>query len=122
MPRATLFGEELHPTLFDKAAAYLFHIVCNYPFLDGNKRTAAIAALVFLRQNHIRIKFTKKQSLALEELVVNTAKGKTTKGEIAEFFRRSYKGNPSLKNKSRKILRKKRSYDAKKKPHPSVSR
>ena len=42
-PRATFGGEWLHPTLFDMAAAYLFHLVENHPFLDGNKRVGAKA-------------------------------------------------------------------------------
>lgn len=36
-PQGRMFGEDLHPTVYDKAAAYLFHIVCNHPFNDGNK-------------------------------------------------------------------------------------
>ncbi len=87
MPKTSMFGEYLHPTIFDKAAAYLFHIVCNRPFLDGNKRTGTVAALTFLRQNRLHIKFTEKQAFDLEELVVSTAEGKTTKEQIAEFFR-----------------------------------
>lgn len=92
MPKARMFGEYLHPTIFDKAAAYLFHMICNHPFVDGNKRTGTMAALTFLRQNRIYIEFTEEQALALEELVVSTADGKVTKEEIAAFFRECYKG------------------------------
>ena len=60
MPKTTMFGEYLHPTIFDKAAAYLFHIVCNHSFSDGNKRTGTMAALTFLRQNSIHIEFTEE--------------------------------------------------------------
>lgn len=38
-PKATMFGEDLYPTLYNKAAAYLYHIVQNHPFNDANKRT-----------------------------------------------------------------------------------
>lgn len=92
MPKAAMFGEYLHPTIFEKAAAYLFHIVCNHPFVDGNKRTGTIIALTFLRANQVLITFTEDQSLALEELVVSCAKGKATKEQIANFFRVCYKG------------------------------
>lgn len=51
MPQATFFGEYLHPGLFQTAAAYAFHIAENQPFLDGNKRTGLMAALVFLDLN-----------------------------------------------------------------------
>ena len=48
-PAATFEGDFLHGDPFEMAAAYLFHIVRNHPFMDGNKRTGAVAALVFLR-------------------------------------------------------------------------
>lgn len=92
MPLATMFGEELHPTIFDKAAAYLYHIVRNHPFVDVNKRTGTVAALTFLRQNRIHIVFTEEQSCTLEELVVSTADGKVSKEQIADFFRVCYTG------------------------------
>jgi death on curing protein len=90
MPKAALYGEYLHPTIYDKAAAYLFHIVCNDPFVDGNKRTGTIIALTFLKQNKIHIKFSETQSLELEEIVVNTAKGETSKVEISSFFEKCH--------------------------------
>jgi death-on-curing protein len=90
MPKATMFGEYLHPTIFDKAAAYLFHIVCNHPFADSNKRTGTMAALTFLRQNRLHLEFTEQQVMALEEIIVSTADGKTTKEQIAGFFRSCY--------------------------------
>ncbi len=51
VPSATFDGEFLHAGLFEMAAAYAFHIAENQPFLDGNKRTALNAALVFLGIN-----------------------------------------------------------------------
>jgi death-on-curing protein len=48
---ATFGGAYLHEDLFHMAAAYAFHISQNQPFLDGNKRTALNAALVFLDVN-----------------------------------------------------------------------
>ena len=38
MPSATFGGEYLHPTILEMAAAYLYHLVENHPFMDGNKR------------------------------------------------------------------------------------
>ncbi len=88
MPKASMFGEFLHPTFFDKAAAYLFHIVCNHPFLDGNKRTGATSALVFLDMNEINIEFDENQ---FEELVVQVAQSKVSKETISQFFKSSLK-------------------------------
>jgi death on curing protein len=50
-PAATFDGAFLHEDLFHMAAAYAFHIAENQPFIDGNKRTALNAALVFLDIN-----------------------------------------------------------------------
>jgi death-on-curing protein len=51
MPRATFGGAYVHESLFTMAAAYAFHIAENQPFLDGNKRTAILSAVVFLELN-----------------------------------------------------------------------
>jgi death-on-curing protein len=51
MPAATFDGTYLHAGLFEMAAAYAFHIAEGQPFVDGNKRTALNAALVFLDLN-----------------------------------------------------------------------
>jgi death-on-curing protein len=50
-PRASMFGEELHATLWDKAAALLFSLIKNHPFYDGNKRIAWRAVEEFLGRN-----------------------------------------------------------------------
>jgi death on curing protein len=84
MPRASMFGEYLHKTIYDKAAAYLFHIVQNHPFNDGNKRTGALATILFLEENGIEIVFSDKD---YEEFVVNVAQGQKNKEEIAYFLR-----------------------------------
>jgi death-on-curing protein len=51
MPASTFDGVLLHADLFEMAAAYAFHIAEGQPFVDGNKRTALDAALVFLDLN-----------------------------------------------------------------------
>ncbi len=89
MPKAQMFGEELHVTIFDKAAAYLFHIICNHPFIDGNKRSGTVAALTFLASNNVALKFNPKE---LEELVVQVEEGKIKKEGIAKFFEASFQG------------------------------
>jgi len=48
-PKAAMFGDDLYPTIFDKAAVCLFHIVRNHSFNDANKRTSFLAAYLFLR-------------------------------------------------------------------------
>jgi death on curing protein len=51
MPSAGVAGEYLHRDLIEIAGAYLFHLVMNHPFIDGNKRVGTVAALVFLERS-----------------------------------------------------------------------
>lgn len=51
LPRQTAFGREAYPTVFLKAAVYCRNIIFGHPFTDGNKRTAMVAAIVFLELN-----------------------------------------------------------------------
>ena len=83
MARHSFFGEMAYKTLYDQAAAYLYHIVMNHPFNDGNKRTGALTAILFLEENGVRINFSDKE---YENLVVEVAQGKKTKEEIASFL------------------------------------
>jgi death-on-curing protein len=84
-PQAGFGGRYLHGDLFEMAAAYLFHLVQNHPFLDGNKRAGAAAALTFLEVNGIK---TKVPNQELVEIVLSVAQGRTEKVAITEFFRK----------------------------------
>jgi death-on-curing protein len=83
-PQAAFGGQVLHEFPFEMAAAYLFHIVQNHAFVDGNKRTGAVAALVFLDLNGIEIEAPKG---SLHDLTLSVATGQAGKAQIAEFFR-----------------------------------
>jgi death-on-curing protein len=52
-PQASMMGQPLISDPIEIAAAYLFYISRNHPFVDGNKRTALAACLVFLEENHL---------------------------------------------------------------------
>ncbi len=54
-PQASFGGTFAHDGLFAMAAAYLFHIVSNHPFVDGNKRAGLLAAQVFLDVNGVTL-------------------------------------------------------------------
>jgi death on curing protein len=84
MPQMAYSGEYLHADIFEMAAAYLYHIVQNHPFLDGNKRAGAAAAIVFLAMNDIQIEADED---GLVDLTLTVARGQSGKPEIAEFFR-----------------------------------
>lgn len=83
MPSATFDGAFLHPTLYEMASAYLFHLVENHPFIDGNKRVGAMAALIFLDLNGLDFDASDEDFTAM---VLRVASGKMRKAEITLFF------------------------------------
>ena len=83
MPAATYGGEFLHSTLFEMAAAYLFHLCSNHPFLDGNKRTALAASLAFLWLNDLDVA-TDPDEIA--DLVLGVADGRVGKAQVAVYL------------------------------------
>jgi death-on-curing protein len=83
MPQAAFGGEFLHPSIPAMAATYLFHICQNHPFIDGNKRTAANAAITFLLMNNWEPRFDEDQ---LVVMVLSVAEGKTLKPELIQTF------------------------------------
>lgn len=82
-PKAAMFGQEMYPSVYQKAAVYLYHLVCNHPFNDANKRTGYAVTLVFLEVNNAKQLFKKED---LENLVIAVASGKETKERIAYFL------------------------------------
>lgn len=71
-PRAGFFGHEAYPTLKGKAAALMQSLACNHALVDGNKRLALLATVVFLRINGYRLDLT--DDLAFD-LTVSVAAG-----------------------------------------------
>ena len=88
MPEAGIGDQYLHAGLFEMGAAYLYHIVQNHPFIDGNKRTGAMAAFVFLKLNGFTLVADES---VFETLVLQAAQGQTGKDGIAKFFRENAK-------------------------------
>jgi len=79
----TYGGQDLYPTPFDKAAALIRSLTSNHPFLDGNKRTAWLAAWVLLRANNIRIMATTEE---IVNLMVAVATKKLEVEDISNFL------------------------------------
>jgi len=65
------------------AAAYLFHLCQNHPFVDGNKRTGANAAITFLLINDWELDLSEDE---LVDLVLAVASGKMSKSALTETF------------------------------------
>jgi death-on-curing protein len=85
-PEAGIGEEYLHKDLHEMAAAYLFHLVKNHAFNDGNKRIAALAASVFLQVNGSKVIADEDE---FEKLVLDAAQSLVTKEQIADFFRKN---------------------------------
>ena len=84
-PKITFKGSFLHKNLYEMAASYLFHIIQNHSFIDGNKRTGLVSALMFLELNNVE--FDEKDEV-IEKMVLNIAKGKITKSKITAWLKK----------------------------------
>lgn len=86
MPQVGFGDSRLHEDIFEMAAAYLFHIVMNHPFIDGNKRTGAHAAFVFLADNGHAVTLPQAEKY---DLVIGVCEGTVTKKALAAAFRQN---------------------------------
>ncbi len=82
-PYASFGGSFLHPSVPAMAAAYLYHICQDHPFLDGNKRTGANAAVTFLLMNGWEPEFEPDE---LVEVVLAVASGSVEKAALTNIF------------------------------------
>ena len=78
---AAAYGD---PDACDLAAAYAYGIARNHPFADGNKRTAAVAGLLFLMQNGVAFRIGEAE---LVVMVLALAAGELGEEEVAQWFR-----------------------------------
>jgi len=83
-PQSTFGGKSPFADVIEIAAAYLFYLCSNHPFVDGNKRTAMAAAIVFLRLNGIE---TKQDSMDWEQLVLDVAASRVDRAETTARLR-----------------------------------
>ena len=90
-PAATAFGEMLHKNVFELAAAYLYYLVKNHAFIDGNKRVGLASALLFLDLNGIDINV---DSETLSAMVLAVATDQLDKAGVADFFRLTAQPRP----------------------------
>ena len=84
LPTAQFEGKFLHDCIPAMAAAYLFHLCRNHPFMDGNKRTALASAEIFLVLNGHSLEASDDE---LEALTMGIAEGTTSKQEAVQFFK-----------------------------------
>ena len=83
-PAQEVFGKELYPTLFEKAAVYIRSIIGDHPFSDGNKRTGITTAAVFLARNKVDLSAKPKD---LEDFAVKVATDHLDISTIASWLK-----------------------------------
>lgn len=84
-PFQTVFGIKLHKNEYDKAAVMLRLIALNHPFVDGNKRTAMLAAIVYLHSEGVEISLTDKE---YEEFMLRVVNQKISNRTIASWLKK----------------------------------
>ena len=84
-PQSSFGGKSPYVDLIDIAAAYLFYLGRNHPFLDGNKRTSMAAAVVFLRLNGFD---PAADSEKWEELALDVASSKIDREQTTRRLRK----------------------------------
>lgn len=85
-PQQAFSGKDLYPTLFEKAAAYAFFISENQPFIDGNKRTAASVAGVFLDVNGHELNCPSGE---VYDVMMKLANKKLPRNQLVDWFQKN---------------------------------
>ncbi len=83
-PRMSGFGQDYYPTLADKAAALAFSLIKNHAFVDGNKRTGIMSAIVFLARNGFDIRADVDES---EAVILGVADGSIGREAFVTWIR-----------------------------------
>ena len=83
-PKTTVGGKYANKTLFDKAAAYGFHVCMNHPFVDGNKRVAFALMDVFLQKNGWEIVAPEEEAYSI---MMSLASGNLKKARLSFWLK-----------------------------------
>jgi len=83
-PKMTAGGKYVHKSIFDKAAAYGFHVCRNHPFVDGNKRVAFILMVIFLDRNGWELTASEEEAYAT---MMTLADGRLTKPALSSWLK-----------------------------------
>ena len=85
-PFQTFMGNDLYPSLYDKAAQLCYGIANNHPFTDGNKRTALHSMYVYLIINGFDIMATQQD---VENMIIDVAAGNMTNTELVQWLQKN---------------------------------
>ena len=85
-PFQTFMGNDLYPSIYDKAAQLCYGIANNHPFTDGNKRTALHSMYVYLIINGFDIMATQQDA---ENMIIDVAAGNMTNTELVQWLQKN---------------------------------
>lgn len=91
-PRTTIGGKFAHKTIFDKAAAYGYHVCKNHPFIDGNKRVALVLMDTFLQRNGWEIVAREED---IYSMMIALSSDKLSKPQLASWLKEHSSRLPS---------------------------
>ena len=83
-PKATFGRKFVHKSVFDKAAAYGFHLCRNHPFIDGNKRVAFVLMDLFLQRNGWEIVASEEDAYLL---MIDLSSGNVSRTELSSWLK-----------------------------------
>ena len=83
-PGTSFGGSALYLSVFDKSASLIHAIIKNHPFVDGNKRTAIVSGIVFLRMNKYKLVVSEKR---LIKLAHDIADSEISLNDLSEFLK-----------------------------------
>ena len=90
-PKMTMGGKFAHRSVFDKAAAYGYHLCANHPFVDGNKRVAFAVMYLFLERNGYTLEASEEEAY---QTMMAVAAGGIKKPALAAWLRSASKRAP----------------------------
>ena len=91
-PQQEVFGEELYPTIYDKAAILAINLAKRHPFQNGNKRTALVSMITFLMMNGYTTSFTQEEAVQfILNITTSNQEFDLMKEEVAHFLETSGK-------------------------------
>lgn len=85
-PQASFGGSDLYESIFLKAGALMQSLIANHPFVDGNKRTGLVSAMVFLESDGLVLVANQPE---LVEMTLKVATGDVGIGELARWFEKN---------------------------------
>lgn len=91
-PQQEVFGEELYPTIYDKASILAINLAKRHPFQNGNKRTALVSMITFLMMNGYTTSFTQEEAVQfILNITTSSREFDLMKEEVAHFLETSGK-------------------------------